>query len=947
MKKIYIYFMVLAAVSVAMLAISCVRELDYRPAIGGQAVIRLTPVCCDPTTKADTEPTEPGNNTYNENKIDGYYWFICGDAAGNSILLGGYTAGSVDTERPIDSNFPIRSGEGWVYVIANLPVKPESPVAGDEWFEYDATVKGIKHVIQGGSTTTYSGSVANLKKIPFGKGMPTTYPNRSEFYKYTSATTGVPEPDRFVMRTEAPVPFTVPANSGVEVTAELKRVAAKIILDLYVAETVVQTQTQPTGLEQYVKTWDSDMSHIQIYMLWGSTHSTIAGTPIAYGGENVDPKWFYPASPRYAMYTNPVGGRFNGTNVEGSVPSNLYSPVDKQIESTVWEIVYEREWIWNPDVPEEDRILNNQDDAHGQWGDYRLDDQGQKIPVIGADGNVQRQPSIKTETKRYYHILSLPLYTMPISWNVSDAHAPFIKVILPWQGYDTTKDPVKYDSSTTEFYYKVLIPELTELDANGCYHIQLDLSVLGSTADEVPVEITGEYHVVDWNEPIQAMGGDQTAGRYLDCGTYFEFYSVEEMEIPIRSSHGIEIVGTPTATYQDYSGDEAETTLLPTDTYSITASGNNKVTLNHTLDNNLSTMNAYDVSPITYTFTIQHKGEGGSAYQKTITVVQYPSIYIEDDPNSGASETHVLIATLSIGGYYTTTVRHYSTKVNNQGRYSAGWYDNDEPDFYDDYSGQRYYLDEYACGYTFVNTIPHTTTTTVQNYGYTYTYTYEGDHNFEPPVTGPNDWTKTGGLVHSNNTNSNMYVITTKVLSDESQVIGDPRTDAGSAITDYDGWVTAPGYEGSTGRTLQAYKQANNSDDAENMIAPKLRTASSFGATSDFSYDDATRRCAGYQEDGLPAGRWRLPTSAEIAFLVNLSARHFLPRLFGSETGSTDYWSANGYVTVNNENNTVDPHPGDTSGNHFIRCVYDEWYWEGKRLEPSKRNTFTWGDEIN
>ena len=490
-----------------------------------------------------------------------------------------------------------------------------------------------------------------------------------------------------------------------------------------------------------------------------------------------------------------------------------------------------------------------------------------------------------------------------------------------------------------------MIPNLSKLDANGCYHISLDLSVLGSEADEVPVELDGQYHVVGWVARV-AMGGDQSAGRYLNCATHFDFYSQDEMNIPISSSHDIEIVGTPTATYQDFSGDSVVTENLPADSYTINTTGNSKVTVSHVMNTDLASMSKYDVSKITYTFTIQHKGDGGSAYQKDITVIQYPSIYIEADPNSGASQTHEVRLTDSSNRSY----RYYY----NASEGYVLWSNSNNNSF--NYGGYNFslYQDYYYCGYTFVNTVSHSTTTSVQVHRNGSLYnntniTYTGDHNFLPPYTGPNDWTRTSGLAHSNNTNSNMYVITTKVLSNASQVIGDPRGDAGNAITSYSGWVTAPGYEGSTGRTLQAYKQVESSERTMNMVAPKLRTASSFGATSDFSFEDATRRCAGYQEDGLPAGRWRLPTAAEIEFLVNLSAQHFLPRLFGSATGDTNYWCANGYVTVNNENNTVDSETGknDFSGTQYIRCVYDEWYWEGKRLPASQRHTFTWGDEIN
>lgn len=890
MRKIYLYRVFVAAI-VAIMAVSCVRELDIlRPMTGDQAVISLTPFCVDPVTKADPEPTEPGDNTYNENTISGYYWFISGTADGN-ILLGGYTPGDGETSIPINSAFPIQNGNnGFVYVIANLPQKPESPAKGDEWFEYDATSKGIKHFVQGASTaasTTYSGTIANLQTIDFGKSMPTSYPKSSEFYEYTSATTGVPKPDKFVMRTEDPVPFRIVNNASdpIPVKADLKRVAVKIILDLYVAKTVVQYKTNTDGTQAYEKTWDSDMSHIQIYMLWGSTRGTIAGTPIRYGEENVETEWFYSASPRYAMYKSPDGGQYNNStnSISGSVPASLYPTTDYLVKSTVWDYVYQVDasqgdngWIWKNEVASEDKTEENRGDYYyGDWAYVSAD----KPKVIDEEtGNAQRRSTTQTEKKTYYKISSLPLYTMPIKWNVNDAHAPFIKVILPWMGYDTTKGETPSLNNSKEFYYKVLIPELTELDANGCYHVKLDLSVLGSTADEVPVEITGQYHVVNWNDPVEAMGGDQTAGRYLDCGTYFEFYSQNEMNIPVRSSHSISVVLTgtyaPKTSYDNYyTGNTGSLTRSPSsatgNNYMISTTGNSKVTLSHTLETNLDDMAPRDVTPITYTFRIQHSDKEN--YYKDITVVQYPAMYIKSDRNYGGTST---------------TNRGYVYINNGRNTNSNNWY--------------------------YVR----------------------------------NSWTSSGS-----NANENMYIVTASVLTDENLVIGDPR--GTKILTEGNpAWQPAPGVEGTNSRKLSNYRRTDDSPQAAMMIAPKIRVASSWGAATDYSYENASRRCASYQEDGIIAGRWRLPTAGEIEYLVNLSAQNLLPRLFGDGTNSTGaqniYWCANGTATVRGNNVSINT---SITGNHRTRCVYDEWYWgETKNSDPIRaqyRNTFTWGDEYS
>ena len=196
-----------------------------------------------------------------------------------------------------------------------------------------------------------------------------------------------------------------------------------------------------------------------------------------------------------------------------------------------------------------------------------------------------------------------------------------------------------------------------------------------------------------------------------------------------------------------------------------------------------------------------------------------------------------------------------------------------------------------------------------------------------------------------------MYIVTASVLTDENLVIGDPR---GTKILTEGNpvWASAPGVEGTQSRKLSNYRRTDDSPQAAIMIAPKIRVASSWGAATDYSYENASRRCASYQEDGIIAGRWRLPTAGEIEYLVNLSAQNLLPRLFGDGTNSAGaqniYWCANGTATVRGNNVSINT---SITGNHRTRCVYDEWYWgETKNSDPIRaqyRNTFTWGDEYS
>ena len=135
-------------------------------------------------------------------------------------------------------------------------------------------------------------------------------------------------------------------------------------------------------------------------------------------------------------------------------------------------------------------------------------------------------------------------------------------------------------------------------------------------------------------------------------------------------------------------------------------------------------------------------------------------------------------------------------------------------------------------------------------------------------------------------------------------------------------------------RRLLYYYPTDESSLKENFIAPTFRIASSFGRTTVDGRAEMRRRCASYQEAGRPAGRWRVPTKAEVRYIAQLSADGKIPILFGSTAKSADfgyYWSAQGGVKVNGKGQVEDSN-GDPSNNYpdgvlATRCVYDEWYW--------------------
>jgi len=176
----------------------------------------------------------------------------------------------------------------------------------------------------------------------------------------------------------------------------------------------------------------------------------------------------------------------------------------------------------------------------------------------------------------------------------------------------------------------------------------------------------------------------------------------------------------------------------------------------------------------------------------------------------------------------------------------------------------------------------------------------------------------------ANNTNQNLYKLYVTVLEDDNLFIADPREETGSSISNINS---------SKAKTYRATKK-----DAGWAVAPAFMNASSYGKTTAVTYNYAVERCATYQEAGYPAGRWRIPTKGEIKFVVSLSVNEHIPSLFNSQ-----YWCASGeyFSTTDSEFHTET----NSSATHFVRCVYDLWYW-GDDPVQSALTTAKWSDNL-
>jgi hypothetical protein len=121
----------------------------------------------------------------------------------------------------------------------------------------------------------------------------------------------------------------------------------------------------------------------------------------------------------------------------------------------------------------------------------------------------------------------------------------------------------------------------------------------------------------------------------------------------------------------------------------------------------------------------------------------------------------------------------------------------------------------------------------------------------------------------------------------------------------------------------------------DNIISPLYKIQSPYGALIGSAYYDvAQKRCATYQEAGYPAGRWRLPTLAEVAFIVYLQSQNVIEPMF--VTNTTGYWtSSGGRVFLYSSNSYyTENYKSSTDSKCFVRCVYDLWYWGSDPVEP-------------
>ena len=470
------------------------------------------------------------------------------------------------------------------------------------------------------------------------------------------------------------------------------------------------------------------------------------------------------------------------------------------------------------------------------------------------------------------------------------------------EGYSSWSHPAVYTypqqyltSDVTAPYYKIFIPWVCEKKGQNNFYYKIILPELGSFKRNKIYKLTVDVSVIGGTEDDWALVAD-----YVYVA---DWWAPEKIESSVEGAMYLDV---PVKFYEIYGINEIEIPVASSNEIVVTATG--------------SKTNLYNGNSVSVTPTITYNEDGKSSF--TLTHVLNNDITSDDFDCTPIT--------------YTITVKHTTGGLSKTVTVTVVQY----PSIYAE-------ADE-SNGYAYVNSYANNSVT-------------GGRHLRSNAYNNNNDQLGTmnylGGQGSQNN-NGNQYVVYVSVLPEgykveglsEDVIIGDPR---GGALTyNYLGYY---GYGANGSYTSDVQSKYNAvSTSTQNVIAPALRIASSWGATGSINnYYRAEERCAAYQENGYPAGRWRVPTVAEIDFLIQLSDNDHIPELFTCYYRNRTYYTywANGpahyagsdyadnysSVFVNGTGTSI----GGNSFDAVVRCVYDEWYWGSTKYDNNGTATGT------
>ena len=484
---------------------------------------------------------------------------------------------------------------------------------------------------------------------------------------------------------------------------------------------------------------------------------------------------------------------------------------------------------------------------------------------------------------------SYPFYTYPQTWPTADPKEPFLKLVLPWTR-------IAGNDSTYNDNWATKPHSWGSIQKQFYYRILLPHDATGFVSNNW-------YHI---NLDVAILGSD-----------------IDDASVDIEGKYWVVPWGDPIPVEADIKGSRY-----------LSVSQLNHIMYNTTeLEIPYVTSNKCEIANLSvrqYDFKNRRYNDYSTQATNWVTLDDNNNIVINHDLNND-----IRTNTFDVAPYeYTFRIRHN---------------DSEGATYYRDLTVLQYpamYIEQaLSNGYTYVKGVDNISQST-DNYDrraiWDGTGTGNGTSPRNPSTTNIDRFMgsmTTRRLVNGEGDNNNQYQYTIHVTvlpEGSTSSIGDPR----GVATTLSGLPDCTNYK-------------PTSEDRQDIIAPVFRIASSYGKTSYITYEGAQKRCAAYQENGYPAGRWRLPTKAEIEYLVTLSAKNKIPTLFG--TGTAGYWAAGGEFYVASElafHKASDATLSVRSANfsdggqmyvayytdggteyHVVsRCVYDEWYWGSEKV---------------
>jgi hypothetical protein len=506
-----------------------------------------------------------------------------------------------------------------------------------------------------------------------------------------------------------------------------------------------------------------------------------------------------------------------------------------------------------------------------------------------------------------------PVYTYPQSWTVDDNGEPYFKLHMTWRS--TVKD-------VAQFYYKIPVPSTRTLNRNCWYQVSAQVGVLGGTEEDYVV-VTGEFCVADWEEPAWFSGSGLNSAKYFYVpGDEYHIYGDDNISIPYYCNAEVDAYFT-NITYIDYSGATDVTrskSFSGTSNTSVTDYGGNNnhtYTLTSDSDNKVVQFN-HSMADIYVMRTIKFKivNSENSSQSKEVTIYQHPAIELKKAAAGDVFVNGHFARVSSNPGFGTTNEINGVTYYRSRNGWNSGWFSDGSAivDYnYTDHGsiGNRHGMGRYQYG------------------------VITDGSNVDASIS--KDWYTTDITVTAFSATNNFYTVNgTRTY----YKIADSRVKASGT---YSGWSLDPYLTGENATTVgllgvTVYDDvtanwtrpgdiliASQAAGDRNMIAPHFLVSSALNANTGLSWEQVVKRAATYQEAGYPAGRWRLPTEAEMAFIVARQKDGTIPALYANDT----YWSGSGRVMdlTNSTSDNLSFRDRTSSDNLSVRFVYDLWYW--------------------